>query len=152
MARDLSLITRQALTAQETDRLWAVRLTIDAEGLEQPIRVINDSTDMGAFVAYPFEIDLPADTDESVARVTIRIDNVDRQIVQALRLVSAPPSVLLEVVRRGTPSAVEAAFQLSLVEARYDALVVEGELAFEDMLNAPFPADQYTPADYPGLF
>ncbi len=31
-------------------------------------------------------------------------------------------------------------------------LTVTGELAFEDVLNEPFPGHAYTPGEYPGLF
>ncbi len=157
MPRALPLAARRSLTAQETDEIWLVLLTISAPGLAAPIRVVNDRENLTSrgnlFVAFPFEIDLPGDSAEEVQRVTLRIDNVDRQIVAALRLVQTPPTVTLEVVRRAEPDLVEAGpFVLSLAEARYDALTVEGELVFEDVLNAAFPADTYNPADYPGLF
>jgi len=157
MPRALSLAARQSLTAAETADLWLLLLTIAAEGLAEPIRVVNDRQDVWSrgqrFVAFPFEVDLPGDSADSVQRVTLRIDNVDRQIVSALRLVREPPEVSLEVIRRESPNVVEAGpFVMSLVEARYDAASIEGELVFEDVLDAPFPADTYNPADYPGLF
>lgn len=157
MPRELTLAARRSLTAEETDELWLLLLTIAAPGLAQPIRVVNDRQGLTSrgrlFVAYPFEVDLPGDSAETVQRVTLRIDNVDRAIVSALRAVAEPATVTLEVVRRDDPDEVEAGpFVLSLVEAGYDALAVEGELVYEDVLNAAFPGDTYNPADYPGLF
>ena len=38
------------------------------------------------------------------------------------------------------------------VAAEYDAFVITGELAFEDVLNEPFPGHNYIPSEYPGLF
>lgn len=157
MARALTLAARQSLTAQETDELWLILLTIEADGLAEPIRVVNDRQDLysrGArYVAYPFELALPGDDGETVARVTIRIDNVDRRIVEALRTATGLPRATIEVVRRAAPDVVEAGpFSMTIAEARADALTVEAECVFEDVLDAAFPAGQYTPADYPGLF
>lgn len=157
MPRELTLAARQSLTAQETDQVWLLLLTITAVGLTEPIRVVNDRQDVTSrgnlHVAYPFECDLPGDSGETVQRVTLRIDNVDRGIISAIRAVREPPAVTLEVIRRAAPDTVEAGpFVMSLVEARADAFAVEGELVYEDVLNAPFPAHTYNPADYPGLF
>jgi hypothetical protein len=58
-----------------------------------------------------------------------------------------------EVVLASSPDTVEAGpFTMTLVAAEYDALVVTGELAFEDVLNEPFPGHGYIPSEYPGLF
>lgn len=153
----LSLAARRAATAAETDELFLVLLTIGQGLLDPPIRVVNDAlalTSRGAaFIAFPFEIALPADDPETVRRVTLRIDNVDRAIVAALRSLAAPPRVTIEVVRRAEPDIVEAGpFDMQLVAGTYDASQVEAELAFEDILNQRFPADDFAPADYPGLF
>jgi hypothetical protein len=157
MARALTLAARQSLTAQETEEIWLVLLTIEAEGLAAPIRVVNDREDLWSrgqrFVAYPFEIDLPGDDGETVARVNLRIDNVDRRIVEALRVATGLPRATIEVIRRAEPDVVEAGpFTMTIAEARADALTVEATCVFEDVLDAAFPGGQYTPADYPGLF
>ena len=65
----------------------------------------------------------------------------------------APLAVALEVVLAASPDTVEAGpFNMTLVSAEYDAFVVTGELAFEDVLNEPFPGHSYIPSEYPGLF
>jgi hypothetical protein len=157
MSRNLSLAARRAITAQETDELFLVLLTIGAGLIDPPIRVVNDGaalTSRGAqFVAFPFEIELPSEEAETIQRVTLRIDNVDRAIVAALRALLEPPTVSIEVVRRAEPDVIEAGpFDMRIVAGTYDANVVEVELGFEDVLNARFPADDFAPADYPGLF
>jgi hypothetical protein len=153
----LSIAARQAVNAQETNEVFLLLLTLDHEDLAEPIRVVNNTEDIVSrgmtFVAYPFEIALPDEDPESVARVTLRIDNVDREIVRSLRALQAPLSVSLEVVLASSPDVVEAGpFNLTLVAAEYDALTITGELAFEDVLNEPFPGHSYVPSEYPGLF
>ena len=157
MSRTLSQAARQAVNAQETDEVFLLLLTLDHEDLAEPIRVVNNTEDVvsrsDTYIAYPFEIALPDEDPESVARVTLRIDNVDREIVKSLRAISSPLSVGLEVVMAASPDTVEAGpFNMTLVSAEYDALTVTGELAFEDVLNEPFPGASYVPSEYPGLF
>ena len=157
MSRALSQAAKQAVNAQETDEVFLLLLTLDHADLAQPIRVVNNTENVvsrgDTYVAYPFEIALPDEDPESVARVTLRIDNVDRQIVQSLRAIQAPLSVALEVVMASAPDTVEAGpFNMTLVAAEYDALTITGELAFEDVLNEPFPGASYIPSEYPGLF
>ncbi len=157
MTRTLSMAARQAVNAQETNEVFLLLLTLDHEDLAEPIRVVNNTEDVTSrgmtFVAYPFEIALPDEDPESVARVSLRIDNVDREIVRNLRAIQAPLSVALEVVMASSPDTVEAGpFNMTLVAAEYDALTVTGELAFEDVLNEPFPGQSYVPSEYPGLF
>lgn len=157
MSRTLSLAARKAVNAQETDEVFLLLLTLDHEDITEPIRVVNNTVDIVSqgetYIAYPFEIALPDEDAESVARVTLRIDNVDRKIVKSLRSISSPLSVGLEVVMAASPDTVEAGpFNMTLVSAEYDALTVTGELAFEDVLNEPFPGHAYVPSDYPGLF
>ena len=157
MSRTLSQAARRAVNAQETDKVFLLLLSLDHEDLAEPVRVVNNTQDVASrgdtYIAYPFEIALPDEDPDSVVRVTLRIDNVDREIVKNLRAISSPLSVGLEVIMAASPDTVEAGpFNMTLVSAEYDALTVTGELAFEDVLNEPFPGHSYVPSEYPGLF
>jgi Domain of unknown function (DUF1833) len=155
-------VTSQALIAavfkQETDEAFIPLLTIAHPDLEEgPIHVCLNSVDIisrgDTYIAYPFEIDLPNQDPEQPSRVTLTIDNVDRNIVAALRELEGAPTVTLEVVLASDPDIVEAGpHGFTLRNANYDILQIDGELAFEDILNEPFPAESFTPATHPGLF
>lgn len=157
MSRSITVTARQAVHAAETGEAFLVLLTIDHADLAAPIRVSSDGVDTVSrgetFAAFPFRLTLPEDSDDRPPRARLQIDNVDRQIVQALRQVSGPPSVLMEIVLASDPETVEAAFpDFTLQSAQYDALVVSGELGLESFLREPFPAQRFTPAGFPGLF
>lgn len=126
--------------------------------LPLPIRVCNagETVESGGhgYPHFPFEVSLPPEDDESPPSVELRICNVDREIVKAVRsLPSGPMQVELSLVLLSDPDQVEAGpFRFSLRDVRYDAGVVSGQLMFEDVLNEPFPADSFTPSRVPGLF
>lgn len=157
MSRSVSLTARQALYAQETGEAFLVLLTIDHANLASPIRVSSDAVDTvsrgDTYIAFPFRLSLPDDSDDRPPRARLTIDNVDRTIVQTLRQISSAPTVLIEAVRGADPGTVEAAFpDFELANARYDALTVQGDLTLESFLHEPYPAERFTPADFPGLF
>ena len=81
------------------------------------------------------------------------IDNVDRQIVETLREISSPPTVSHFVVMASAPDQIEAGpFDMALREADYNSTTVTGKLVWEDFLNQKYPAHDYAPANFPGLF
>ena len=57
----------------------------------------------------------------------------------------------LLVVLASDPDTVEVRpFEMTLKDTRYNALVVEGDIAAEDVLNEPFPGESFTPNPFRG--
>lgn len=157
MSRALSVVARQASYAQETGEVFLALLTISQADLASPIRIVNNyenvTSNGNLYVGFPFEIDLPDDKMENIPRVTLKIDNVDRSIVEAVRTMTSPATITLDIVLASQPNTVEASFGgFVLRDVGYDALTVQGALAMEDVLNEPYPADSFTPNFFPGLF
>lgn len=157
MSRSLTTTAVQAANAQETGEVFLILLTISHASLSPSIRVVGNTEDIVSngetFLAFPFEITLPDDAPESVAQVSLKIDNVDRQIVDAIRSISSPPTVSIDVILASDPDTIEAGpFNMTLLQSDYDVLTVTGELVFEDVLNEPFPGDSFDPVGFPGLF
>ena len=156
----------QAATAAETEDAYILLLVFDHDDLAAPIRVCSGDvaedeldgapgiySDGCFYAAFPFKINLPGQSGEEVSRCTLTIDNIDRRIVETLRAISSPPTLELSVVMLDTPDTLEAGpYRMTLREARYGLETVTAELAWEDILNEPFPGHCMTPADFPGLF
>lgn len=157
MSRTVSSSMRGAIYSQETSEAFIVLLTIDHLSLDIPIRVSGDAVNTisrgETFVAFPFEITLPDDVDNSSPKARLVIDNVDRQIVKTLREISSAADVLIEIIRASEPDTVEARFtNFKLTNVSYDALKVEGDLTIEDFTSEPFPAAIFSPSLFPGIF
>jgi hypothetical protein len=157
LSRTVTATARQAVYDAETSEAFLILLTLTHADLAGPIRVVNNAVDVvsggDTFLAFPFRIRLPSDTDERPPRATLQIDNVDRQIVTAIRTVTGAIGVLMEVVLASDPDTVEASFpDFTLRQVTYDALVVQGELSLEPVVLEPFPAQRFTPSAFPGLF
>ena len=157
MSRSLSSAAKQAANARETGEAFLFLLTITHALLPATLRFTNNRTDIvsrgDTYVAFPFQVTLPDDDPEEAARVQLRIDNVDRQIVDNIKLLTSPPAMTLEIVLGSTPNTVEAGpVLMELTKCDYNALTVTGDLAFEPVLFLRFPSGRFTPASHPGLF
>jgi len=146
---------KQEAFSQESN-LPLVLLEISHADLAESIRVVNDKIDITSdgdlYTAYPFEIILPDSREDAPPRAQIRIDNVSREISQAIRSISTPPSVAIKIVRRETPDIIEMEFSgMKLVNVPYDVLSVSGYLEFEDLTREPYPAHNFNPSSYGGI-
>lgn len=154
MSRTLSANARAALYAAASDEVWLQLITIEHASIGTPIRLVNNTEDIVSggetFTAFAFELLLPA-TD--AMQVELVVDNVTRELITEVRSIDTPLDITLEIVLASDPDTVEAGpfvFQSRAVE--YDVQRLRLTLAYEPLLQEPFPAGEYTPLDYPGLF
>ena len=157
MSNPVSATFKREVFKQETSECFILLVTIDHDDLLDPIRVSSDGVDTvsrsNTFVTFPFEITLPSDSDEEPPESKILIDNVDRQIVEAVRSITSPPSVLLEIVLASDVDTVEIDWpDFELIDVDYDALTVQGVLTQERFSAEPYPFLKFTPGNFPGLF
>ena len=153
--RTISQTGLASMHAVSTAEVWLVLLTLSASGM-QTIRVVNNNENVisggNTFLAFPFEISLPSEDSDSPPRAYLRIDNVDRQIVAAVRALTVTPEVRIDVIRASAPDAPEITFTgLFLRNVQYDAGYVSGELTYDSIFTEPVTFTM-TPSRFPGLF
>lgn len=152
--RTITTEGRAALYAAQSDEAWLQLVTIDHESIGAPIRLVCNTENVisrgETYQAFPFAINLPA-TDQM--QVDLVVDNVTLELVDEVRSIDTPLTITLEVVLASAPDTVEAGpFSFESRSAEYDVRQMRLTLAYEPILNLPFPAYTYTPLDYPGLF
>ncbi len=130
-------------------------LTFSLQGYN-PIRVCNNTVDVTSrgevFSAYPFQITLPNDNSEQLPSVTLRIDNITGLLIEYLRRLEQPPTLLLEIVTNINFDVVEKAVGfLKLTQIGYNALEVTGQLILDNFLSRGF-GSEYDPVQFPALF
>lgn len=158
MSRALSANALAALYAPETGECLLTLATLSHPSLPVPIRIVNNSENVvhggDTFTALPFELVLAADVEERAPEAKMRVANAERTIVQAIRSLSGDNlEVEVIVVLGSTPDVTEAGpYRFKLQEVEYDAEVVSGTLRYEDVMNMAYPADEFNPSDFPGLF
>jgi len=153
--RTLSNTALAAMNAQQSGEVWLVLLTISNPGIET-IRVVNNNEAIvsrgNTYLAFPFEIELPGQDPDSPSSARLRIDNIDKRIVEAVRSISTPPIITIEVVLASQPDTVEIGYtDLTLRAVEYDVNSVRGELTFESIFSEPVTLT-ITPNRFPGMF
>ena len=157
--RNVSQRALQAMLAQETGEVFLICITISHPTLAVPYLLVNDYNPLqrtaGTFQPFAFDVSLPNEQDDKLPQVQMTIDNIDNEILQAIRNIPGQrPAVMLEVVLASSPNTVEAGpFDFSILSINYSDATIQGTIGFEDdLLNTAFPADTYTPTNSKGLF
>lgn len=112
------------------------------------------------FIAYPFEVTMAADNEETVPQARIRIDNVAQEFTAVIRATKFAPQVNLYVFRVKTNSdgTYEMFLELgpsefTLLSAGGNAFTVEGTIGYQnDILNEPATQHTFNPSLAPAIF
>lgn len=154
--RALTATSRKAIFDQNTGEVFLILLEIDHDDFTTPIRVVNNYDDVTSnsdvYTAYPFEIVLPKENAQ-ISKATLSIDNVSQTIIEEIRNLTTAPSVTLTIVLASDPDTIEVGpFYFSLTSVIYDAMVIRGELNYENILQQVYPKEDFNPFNHPGLF
>jgi len=161
-------VFKQAAYAQETDQVVIVLITFSGDELSSPRRLCSDPfqelpeygdgvygcvSNGETYVFCPFEIELPRDDKTGTVSAKLRVQNVDRSIVEAVRSVSKPLSVKIQCVLSGDVDAVQLEYDhFKLTSVQYNSLYVEGAVSLDYWGLEPFPSGRFVPSSFPGLF
>lgn len=133
--------------------LWLLTITTSKEN----ILLVNNMEDIVSrgkkYTAYPFDISLPVEDGSKALALTLKIDNVDQVLIEAIRGFLEPPVMKLELVLSSDFNTVEKKIDfLRLSNVEYDQLQIRGQLKPNNVLGNSFPASSYDPAQFPALF
>jgi len=110
------------------------------------------------YVFLPMEISLPSEGEDGNSNCTIRFNFVTPEAIQIIREeLTSPAKILLELVLADGTSAdidaVEATFSgFYITSANYSADSITLNLGMINYNTEPFPAYNFTPKNFPGLF
>lgn len=156
--RSLSSAAKSGIFAQTTDRCFLTLLTLThASFSTNPLRFVNDYAAIVSsgrtFNPLPFEVTLADETSEKPPEVRLVMDNVAQAVIAEMRSITTPVEAQLEVVLLESPNTIEAGpFLFQIREFGYDAYRISAKLAFEPVLDEPFPKGRFSPSEFPALF
>lgn len=145
-----------AIQAVNTDEVFLVLMTITFSATDVQHIVSNTENIVSRGVTYqawPFSLTLPNQLETTTSSATLTFDNVDPAIWQALRDVNGIPSVLIEIVTASDPNTVILrCANLKLRNAQATTKTVTAQIYVDSIWQIGYPAHDYTPGEYPGLF
>lgn len=155
--RTLSTAFLDAVMKNNTDEAFLLLITISHPALGDPIRVVANNQNIVSrgwtYVGLPVEAELPGDEDDSPPVATLKIDNINQDVVKKARTIRTRADVTLEIVLEFDPDYVEVELPtFQLVKVDYDELWVNGELQVDDLASEPYPYATFSPAKFKGLF
>jgi len=148
---------KQASNAVETEEIFLMLLDFTHPEIVEPLYFVNNTVEIISngvtYQPYPFRVTLPEDTEGVLPEVKLTIDNVDRQLTEAIRGFNNPPEVTLKVILASAPDTVEMQIDnLKLRNINFDAFTISGALIIDSPMSRRFPASRYNPKQYPALF
>lgn len=114
----------------------------------------NISGNAREFIFIPVEVQLPQETDSGETSCRLVINYVTSEMIELIRTqLTKPASVKIELVVSSTPGYVEAEFtNFFISNITYNATQITFELSMVPFSREPFPAYNFTPLYFPGLF
>lgn len=138
---------------------WHALLTITPEDTSIGVLRLVDNTlpitsRGNEYSPFPFDLQLPSDDGGgSIPSLTLTIANMDPRLVQVLRGTLEPPVVKVEIVSSKYQDVVERVLDyLVLRSFTLDGMKVVCQLEVANILTRVFPASEYNPSEFPGLF
>ena len=105
------------------------------------------------FLFLPFTLSLPSEEEANVPKCEITLNDVGRQLIPSIRSLTSSPNVLLQLVLTSNTQYVEIEIGDFLMDnVTYNASSITGTLVVESLAIEPFPAHQFVPSSFPGLF
>lgn|SRR5262245_64860711 len=159
MPRTLTARTVREIALRESGEAYLLAVTISHPQIPGGgvLRIVNNTQPIVSrgmtFQPRGFYWTMPEDDDQAGGEAEFSFDNVDGATTQWLREITTPPEVIIEMIGASLPDIVEVEVRdLKLRAITIDATRVSGKLTHEDVLNARFPADNYSPQEWPGIF
>jgi uncharacterized protein DUF1833 len=157
MPRPVSATFRAAVYGQETGEVFLQLLRLYHAQIPGGLfRFVNDTVNIisngNEYIGCPFQINLPDEREDVMPECTLAVDNVDRSIVAAVRVISTPIEAELELIVASAPDVIEVPAQrFTMRMATWNIHTVTGSMRFEDILNERFPGGTFVRANWPGL-
>jgi hypothetical protein len=106
------------------------------------------------FIFIPVEIELPQETDSGETSCRLTINYVTQELIDLVRSsLTQPADVAIELVLSSSTNIIEAEFTgFFITNVNYNASQITFELNMIPLSREPFPAYNFTPLYFPGLF
>ena len=158
---------RENLFSDANGEVIVLLLTITHPQLSETIRLSSDNRDLfdfeeqtrgtlsrgRRFAFMPMDVQLPEQGDETAPSLSVTLYDVAMDVAPFLEATVSPAYVTAEIVTASAPDLVEVAFAMfRLTSADVQGDNVTLQLVVDGMGDEPYPADNFTPSAFPGLW
>jgi len=158
MPKEYSAQYKSTLAEVSVEESPLILLEIDHPELTQPVRVVNDMTDVTSngdiYIAFPFRCVLPDDFENQLPKARLSIDNVSRDLMFWIETTGGGQgsTATFKQIMRSNPNLIEWQIQMSLFNVTVNMQEISAELGFENLFGKPAVTFKYRPENSPGLW
>lgn len=158
MPKEYSAQYKSTLAEVSAEESPLILLEIDHPELTQPVRVVNDMTDVTSngdiYIAFPFRCVLPDDFENQLPKARLSIDNVSRDLMFWIETTGGGQgsTATFKQIMRSNPNLIEWQIQMSLFNVTVNMQEISAELGFENLFGKPAVTFKYRPDNSPGLW
>lgn len=158
MPKEYSAQYKSTLAEVNAEESPLILLEIDHPELTQPVRVVNDTTDVTSngdtYIAFPFRCVLPDDFENQLPKARLSIDNVSRDLMFWIETTGGGQgsTATFKQIMRSNPDLIEWHIQMSLFNVTVNMQEISAELGFENLFGKPAVTFKYRPDNSPGLW
>ena len=158
MSREYTDVFKSTLAEVNATESPLILIEINHEDLDQPVRVVNDTTDITSngdlYIAYPFKCVLPDDYENQLPKAQIVVDNIGRDLMYWIETTGGgqDSTCTFKQILRSNPDLVEWEVTMALFNVQVTMQNIVAELGFENLFNKPAISRRYQPSTAPGLF
>lgn len=157
MSRSISQAFISAFFGRDGTDVVLLLLEIDHALLGSPRRLVLNTKQVthlsNIYEPMYFEITFPEQQPDRPGGMKLRVDGVDRSMIEQVRTFQTPPTIKLKVVSASDPDDVQMETATMFWRLMtYGSHWLEGEVESPEVYNRSFPGDSFTPAVAPGLF
>lgn len=157
MARNVSAITRSALNAPSTDKVFLLMVEITSPQLAQPLYFVQNNENITSngneYIAVNFTATPPTQEDGGIQDTTISISGINRQITETIRSITDAPDMSMFIIRSDAPDVVEVGpWNFKLRQVTYDKTTVSGSLQYDTSLRRNISTITVNSLNFPGVF
>jgi hypothetical protein len=139
----VSAAYKQAFYAAETDDDTLTCVLIEHAALSEPIRVVHGFDNIvhlgEVYSAAAFRATLPEQDDKMSPRCTIVVENIDREMVPAVRAASGVPTMTIFEVLQSDPDTIEDIYpEMDVLEVEYDSAQISIDAGYPDLDTQAF--------------
>lgn len=147
----------RAATDQASSEVYITLITFSSPDLAAPLRFALNDEDIvsngNTYLASGFQYKPPSEGDSGVSAGTLRIDNVDRSITDAIHQMTASPDITIVEILASDPDTAQStlpAFKFFNIGWNKDT--VEGSIGILDDQDEPSVSLNFTPKHAPALY
>jgi len=146
---------REAFYAAETEDDTLTLVVIEHPALTMPIRVVHDYASVvhlgEVFNAAGFRAQLPEQGETMAPRLQLAVENIDRDMVSAIRGATGFPKITILEVLKSDPDVIEDIYpEFDVIEAGYDVTEIVLDCGYPDLELQAFGA-VFTRSQWSGL-